>query len=109
MDNLVTEGFNEAQDIVKYLYALEKYCEPLCQKDLTKISEIIPSLLYAVRMVFVTSRYYNTTERVTALLVKVTNQIVNCCRHYLDENQTKSIWIQKKGDVIKKIEVLLFI
>lgn len=107
LDNLVTEGSNEAQDIVKYLYALEKYCEPLYRSDPTKIPEILPSLLYAIRMVFTTSRYYNTTERITALLVKVTNQVVTCCRNYLNVNETKNIWRQKKGDVINKIQVTL--
>lgn len=73
--------------------------------DPTTIPDILPSLLYAIRMVFTTSRYYNTTEKVTALLIKVTNQIVKSCINYINENGTKTVWVQKKGDVIKKIEV----
>lgn len=105
MDNEITISSNEAQDIVKYLYALETFCEPLYRNDPTKIPDFIPSLLYSIRMVFTTSRYFNTTERVTALLVKVTNQIIQSCRLYINVNDTKSVWVQKKGEVIRKIQV----
>ncbi|XP_068084800.1 dynein axonemal heavy chain 8 [Anabrus simplex] len=107
LDNEITDACNEAEDNVKYLYALEKYCEPLYRCDPHAMGKFIPSLMYVIRMVYATSRYYNTTERVTALLVKVSNQMINACRAYLTENGTKTVWMQAKSAVINKIEVCL--
>lgn len=104
-NNDVTESHNECSDNVKYLYALEKFCEPLYRCDPTQIPDYIPSLLYAIRMVFTTSRYYNTTANVTAILVKVSNQMIIVCRRYLNCNGTETVWTQPKQLVLDKIKV----
>lgn len=106
-DNAVTDARNQCQDNVKYLYALEKYLEPLYRCDPTIIPQHIPSLLYAIRMIFTTSRYYNNTASVTAILVKVSNQMIIACRNYLNCNGTKTVWQQPKKDVLAKIKVCL--
>ncbi|XP_045497912.1 dynein axonemal heavy chain 8 [Colias croceus] len=107
LDNQVTDFYNEAYDNVKYLYALEKYCEPLYRCDPLTMQQFIPGLLYTVRMVFATSRYYNTTKQISTLLVKVTNQILNMCMDYLTNNGRKTIWNQDKLNFIKKSKLCL--
>ncbi|KAL4712627.1 hypothetical protein ACJJTC_007924 [Scirpophaga incertulas] len=102
LDNQVTDYYNEAYDNVKYLYALEKYCEPLYRCDPLTMQQFIPGLLYTVRMIYATSRYYNTTKQISTLLVKVTNQILNMCMEYLTNNGKKTIWNQDKHNFIKK-------
>nr|CAI5817756.1 unnamed protein product [Callosobruchus analis] len=105
--NAVYDTKNECSDNVKYLYSLEKYWEPFYRLDPPDLAKHLPPLLYAVRMVFTTSRYYNSTGNITALLVKVSNQMIKKCRDYLDCNGTKTIWNQPKQLVLEKIKVCL--
>lgn len=55
--------------------------------------EAIPGLLSVVRIIFSISRFYNTSERITSLLVKVTNQMITSCRDYIYKNEPR-IWEQ---------------
>lgn len=60
-----------AQDNVTYLYALEKFTKPLYRLDPTKIGKYLPALMYVIRMIYATSRFFNTRRMVTAVFVKV--------------------------------------
>lgn len=94
---------------MKYLYALEKYWEPLYRLEPPQFFPHLPPLLHAVRMVYTTSRYYNSTGNVTAILVKVSNQIIKKCRDYLDCDGTKTVWNQLKAVVLSKIKVIIML
>ncbi|XP_031342975.1 dynein heavy chain 8, axonemal-like [Photinus pyralis] len=107
LDDKVIEARNECLDNVKYLYTLETYYEPLYRCDPTKIPAHLAGLLNAIRLIYTTSRYYNNTSSITAILVKISNQIIIMCRNYINCNGTKTIWVQKKTDVIDKIKVCL--
>ncbi|XP_044272703.1 dynein axonemal heavy chain 8 [Tribolium madens] len=106
-ESAVIEAKNECADNMRYLYALEKFCNPLYRCEATELLQHIPPLLHAIRMTYTTSRYYNNTANVTALLVKVSNQMINVCRSYLNCNGTKTVWNQKKKVVLEKIKVCL--
>jgi len=51
--------------------ALDKFCGPLYQRSPADMKESVPGLINAIRMIHSISGYYNTSERMTALFVKV--------------------------------------
>ncbi|NXK83016.1 DYH5 protein, partial [Amazona guildingii] len=85
LDSSVTVAANEAKDNVRYLYTLDKFFDPLAKASPVTMVEYIPSLMNTVCMIYCTSLYYNTSECMTSLLLKVTNQMINTCKTYLRE------------------------
>jgi dynein heavy chain len=86
----VTENLNEAKDNVKYLQTLEKFIEPLYHGTPETIKESLPALMNSIKMIHTIARYYNTNERMTGLLVKITNEMIaNCCRNVLNFRKIK--------------------
>ncbi|NXL85717.1 DYH5 protein, partial [Alectura lathami] len=84
-DGSITIAANEAKDNVRYLYTLDKFFGPLAKASPETMMEHVPSLMNAVCMIYCTSQYYNTSECMTSLLLKITNQMINTCKTYLCE------------------------
>ncbi|NXE91407.1 DYH5 protein, partial [Menura novaehollandiae] len=84
LDGSITIAANEAKDNVRYLYTLDKFFGPLANAP-PVMMEHIPSLMNTICMIYCTSPYYNTSERMTSLFLKITNQMINTCKMHLCE------------------------
>jgi dynein heavy chain, axonemal len=96
LDLVLSDKLNEAKDNVKYLSTLEKFIEPLYTGTPQQISDTLPALMNAIKMIHTIARFYNTTDKMTGLFMKITNQMItNCKKRILASGDKKSDEILK--------------
>ncbi|XP_017781875.1 PREDICTED: dynein heavy chain 5, axonemal [Nicrophorus vespilloides] len=100
-DKKITYCYNEAKDNAKYIQAMEKNCHSLYLDDPVKMKGSILGLLQTVKLIHTVSQYYNTSERTSALMVKITNQMIETCKDYITCRGKDTIWSQDR-DLIKE-------
>ncbi|XP_076617159.1 dynein axonemal heavy chain 5 isoform X1 [Chaetodon auriga] len=102
LDGDITVVANEAKDNVKYLSSLDKFFGPLGKCTPTSVLEHIPGLMTSIRMIHTVSQYYNTSDRMTSLLLKVTNQMITTCRSHLLQG-VAHIWDHSRPVLLQRI------
>ena len=103
LDDRVTDAANESKDNVKYLYTLERFCDPLYRSDPLGMIPAIPGLINAIKMIYSISRYYNTSERMTSLFVKITNQMITSCKEFVYREGGSKIWELDRQVLVDKL------
>ena len=71
----LTSRTMEAKDNVKFLTTLERHFKNISTGDLTIIQDTLPSMMNALRMVWIISRHYNVDERMVPLMERIANEI----------------------------------
>lgn len=98
----IADAANEAKDNVKYLHTLDRYCAPIYQSDPVGMIAAIPGLINAIKMVHGMSQHYNTSERMTSIFVKITNQMITSCKSYIYESGT-NLWEQNRPKLVERL------
>lgn len=96
----IEKGSLEANDNLKFLIALENPCKKLSNSKPIEIPKMLPEIISIIRMIWETSQFYCTKDRLTGLLRKVSNQIILQCSKIIDLN---AIY---EGNVLEMINIL---
>ncbi|KAM3593194.1 uncharacterized protein V6R79_007624 [Siganus canaliculatus] len=102
LDKDITVVANEAKDNVKFLSTLDKFFGPLGKCTPTSVLDYLPGLMSSIRVILTVSQYYHTSERVTSLMLKVTNQMVRTCRNYLSQG-AEHVWDLGRPELLQRI------
>lgn len=100
LKDLIQREASAADDNVRFLACLEEPCQQLSKALPQQIPGLLPSILDRIRVVWSLSRCYNTPERITSLLQKLSNEIINRCCAAL---RVEEIF---NGNVLGAMEVL---
>ncbi|KAJ8973702.1 hypothetical protein NQ317_017904 [Molorchus minor] len=103
-DKKITYCNNEAKDNAKFIQALESKCHSLYLDDPVNMKKSLLGLLQTVRLIHSVSQFYNTSERTSALMVKITNQMIETCKEYITCRGHDSIWSQDRESVKEKLD-----
>ena len=82
---------NNTSEVTKPKGSFSLYKYSWCLIFQMEMIEYVPSLMNAIRMIHTISQYYNTSERMTSLFVKVTNQMISTCKAYINKDVSR-IW-----------------
>jgi dynein heavy chain len=78
-ENIKTKS-EEAQNNLVFLESLFDPCKKLESAEPKEIPDMLPELLKRVRMIWHHSKFYNSNDRTTNLLNKISNQIIQRCK-----------------------------
>lgn len=77
--SIITHGSIEANDNLRFLEKISPICEELARASPSEIPPLLPKLLNIIRLIWLHSTYYNTEDRITSLLRKISNEIIAVC------------------------------
>lgn len=97
---------SEASENVQFLNSLERFQFPLYGK-LHSIKYAINPLFNALRSVYKTSQFYNTSNSMASFLSKCTNHLTESCRNFISNGDSANLFLQPSSELLEKILVCL--
>ncbi|CAK8985449.1 unnamed protein product [Durusdinium trenchii] len=90
-----------AKDNVKFLTTLERHFKSLATGSMQTIVETLPSLMTAIRHVWIISRYFNTDKDMERLMGRIAEQIADKVQEQININQILSLDPPKAMQIIE--------
>ena len=80
---LIHDGLKEAENIVKFLSILQDPCRRLSERKPGEIPMLFPELMNCARLIYFHSSNYNTYDRISDLLRRISSEITRQCSKYI--------------------------
>ncbi|BFZ00250.1 hypothetical protein BsWGS_03289 [Bradybaena similaris] len=80
----IKEGSRQAESNLKFLSILKDPCHELADAKPKDIPKLLPKILSLIRMIWVNSDFFNTREKLTGILKKMSNEIIRRCCAEID-------------------------
>ncbi len=90
LKGLIQQEALAAEDNLRFLMCLQEPCSELAAAAPADVPKLLPKILDCIRMVWALSQFYNTPDRITGLLGKLSNQIISRCCAVIDLEQAFS-------------------
>lgn len=90
-------------DTSAYIDRIDHIAHPLYLDTPAAINKMVNGLCQTVMLIQTSSMFYNTSEKLSHLLVKITNQMIHRCKTYLTLGGKQTIWSQPRDGVHEKI------
>ena len=74
---------------MRFLERPIRFIDPLYTGTPSYVAATLPALMNSVKMIHTIARYYNTTERMTNLFTKITNQMITNCKESILDGEEK--------------------
>ena len=69
--------------------------------------DLLPRLISSVRVIYSISTYYNTSERLTSLFVKITNQMISTCRAFVARGTVQRLWELSHDELAGRLKLCI--
>ncbi|KAF0304891.1 Dynein-1-beta heavy chain, flagellar inner arm I1 complex [Amphibalanus amphitrite] len=79
----IQDGSEQAESNKHYLSILQGPCEQLRKSGPVEIPGLLQDVLNRIRVIWINSPYYNTRERVTGMLRRVSTEVINLCQRVI--------------------------
>jgi dynein heavy chain len=67
------------------------------------VQEALPTLMAALKQIYTLSRHYGTPARMTGLFLRMTNEIIVCCKRFLNGGKVANpgrMWAHNPSELI---------
>ena len=84
----ILKGYQEATESLKFLSIFKESCTKLNTCTPAQCEQLLSQIFSLIRFVWNSCAYYSTEERVTSLMRKFCNQVIECFSRYITINET---------------------
>lgn len=83
LEALIQEGLDQAENVVKFLVILQDPCERLSKLSPVEIPMLLPELMNCTRLIYTHSTNYNTNDKISDLLRRISDEIIRQCSKHV--------------------------